>query len=303
MPELPEVETIVRELNKEVKGRKILDAWTDWPKIIKLPAGFSNFKKEIINRIIKDIKRRGKNILFYLSDNKIMLIHQKLTGHLLIGKWQFCQFDKQRESGLKGNQKWKPEDKNSALTDPVNQYIHVMFWLSGGKMLALSDVRKFAKIMAGDKDKILNSEDLKNLGPEPLNSSLSVEILEKIMAQKFGIIKEVLMDQKNIAGIGNIYSDEILWEARINPFKKANKLNRDEIKRLYKAIKKILNKAIKYHGDSISDYRDIYGKEGEYQNIQNVYQREGEPCRRCGTKIVRFKNKGRSGHYCPRCQK
>jgi len=292
MPELPEVETIVKGLNQNIQGVKILDVWTDWPKMIKKPKTFHLFKKEVIGKIIEKIKRRGKNILFYLSDNKMILIHQKLTGHLLIGRWN-----------LKNNT-WNPIENKKYLTERVNNYIHLMFYLSNNKMLGLSDLRKFAKILAGNKDEILNSEDIKNIGPEPLVKDFTFDAFKKrILLKPNGQIKDVLMDQKIIAGIGNIYSDEILWEAQIYPLKLIRNLKEDELKRIYYAIKKILKKAIRYGGDSMSDFRDIFGREGEYQKIQKVYQRDGELCLRCGTKIIKFKLKGRSGHYCPVCQK
>lgn len=292
MPELPEVETIVRGLNKEIKNKKILDAWSDWTKAIKTPKNFNLFKKEIIGKTIKEIKRRGKNILFYLSNDKIMLIHQKLTGHLLVGKWK-----------LKGKV-WEPIENKKVLTERVNNYIHLMFYLSGNKMLALSDLRKFAKVLAGDKNEILNSEDIKTIGPEPLAKDFTFDVFKKrILLKPNGQIKYVLMDQAVIAGIGNIYSDEILWEAKIYPLKIIKNLKLEKLKRIYIAIKKILEKSIKYRGDSMSDFRDAFGKKGGYQEIQKVYQRTGETCKRCGAKIMRFKNKGRSGHYCPKCQK
>ncbi len=292
MPELPEVETIVRDLNKSVKGAKILDAWTDWAKAIKKPKNFNLFKKEIIGRTIKEIKRRGKNILFYLSGDKIILIHQKLTGHLLVGKWK-----------LKGKI-WEPIENKKILSERVNNYIHLMLYLSSNKMLALSDLRKFAKILAGDKNEILNSEDLSNIGPEPFVKDFTFDVFKKrILLKPNGQIKYVLMDQAVIAGIGNIYSDEILWEAKVYPLKIIKNLKADELKRIYIAIKKILEKSIEYRGDSMSDFRDVSGRKGGYQEIQKVYQKDGEACKRCGTKIMRFKLKGRSGHYCPFCQK
>ena len=155
MPELPEVETIVLGLKKKVLGRTFLDVWTDWTKTIKKPKDFRIFKKQIKGKKIKEIKRRGKNILFKLSGNKTLLIHQKLTGHLLFGNWKF-----------RGG-KWEPEILGP-LEDPANRFLHLMFWLDNGKQLALSDLRKFAKVELWNSQELLESKEFKSLGPEPL---------------------------------------------------------------------------------------------------------------------------------------
>lgn len=288
MPELPEVEIIVSGLRKTITGLKIKDVWSDWKKTIKNP--FDKFKRELIGRKIKKVRRRGKNILIDLDKNKTLLIHQKLTGHLLYGKWKFT----------KGN--WKSASKGP-LEERVNNYIHLMFYLSSGKMLGLSDLRKFAKVILADTDELAKLADIKNLGPEPFEKGFTFRKFEKIIKKKMGKIKQVLMNQEVIAGIGNIYSDEILWAARINPFKETSVLKNEELKKIYSAMKSILKKSISVRGDSMSDFRDIFGRKGGYQNIQKVYQRERKPCKRCETKIERKKIGGRSAHFCPKCQK
>lgn len=293
MPELPEVETIVRSLNRTVLGRKIEDVWSDTKKIIKRPQSFWQFKKEIIGRKIESVKRRAKNILIGLSGNKTLLIHQKMTGHLLIGNWK-----------LKDD-RWRPLLKGP-LEDSVNLYIHLMFQLSGrgggGLMLALSDLRKFAKIELSDK-KIIEKE-LSSLGPEPLEKSFTFKKFKDCFKNKKGKIKQILMRPEIIAGIGNIYSDEILWEAKIHPLKTIQLLSEKEFEKIYLAMKKILSKAIKLKGDSMSDYRLITGEKGGYQNVQKAYRQEGMPChRKDGGIIERIKIGGRSAHFCPICQK
>ncbi len=294
MPELPEVETTVKDLNKKIKGLKIQDVWTDWAKIIKSPKDFNTFKKEIVGEKIRKVERRGKNILFRLN-GKTLLIHQKLTGHLLIGKWT-----------LK-NKEWK--SNNGYLKEKVNQYIHLMFYLSGpakggvNKMLGLSDLRKFGKVLVLDNKSLENLEGIKNLGPEPLDKKFTFNKFKEVLKNKRGKIKQVLMNQTVIAGIGNIYSDEILFEAKIHPLKDTQKLKEDDLKRIYQAMKKILRRAIVLGGDSMRDYRNTAGKKGRYQEIQKVYQQEGEKCYRCKSKIKRIKIGGRSAHYCPSCQK
>ncbi len=269
MPELPEVETTVSELKNKILGRKILKVWTDFEKMFK--PNFLEFEKGVIGRTIKGINRRGKNIIIELDSGKHILVHQKLTGSLLYGA----------------------EIKNS--------YIHLVLYLNKG-MLALSDLRKFAKV-AFIPD-LENYPDYKNLGPEPLSREFSLEKFEEIIKKSKGKIKKVLMSQEKIAGIGNIYSDEILFEAKISPLRETQKIKPAEIKTLYQAIGKILTKAIKAKGTSVSDYRRPSGEEGNFAKFLKVYQREGESClRRCGGRVKRLKLGGRSAHFCPRCQK
>ncbi|MBU4204924.1 DNA-formamidopyrimidine glycosylase, partial [Patescibacteria group bacterium] len=173
---------------------------------------------------------------------------------------------------------------------------------TGDLMLALSDLRKFAKVELWDTSELKNSKGFKELGPEPLNFSFNLRKFKKIIKNKKGKIKQVLMDQKVIAGIGNIYSDEALWRAKIHPLKTASQLNNQELKKLYKSIKIVLKKGIKLRGESISDFRDLQGKKGSFDIERKVYQREGEKCSHCGGIIKRLKIGGRSAHYCSSCQ-
>lgn len=289
MPELPEVETTVKELNERVLGRTFIDVWSDFKKMIKRPESFDNFKKEIKNKKIKRIRRRGKNILFDLSDDKTLLIHQKLTGHLLSGKWEF-----------KGG-RWFPPP--GPLSEKINTYVHLLFTFDNGQMLVLSDLRKFAKVELWNTEMLKESKEMKSLGPEPLEEGFTFEKFEEILKEKKGKIKQVLIDQTVVAGIGNIYSDEILWKAKIHPFKETKRLSDEEIKRIYFAMKKILKKAIELGGESISDYRRTSGERGYFDKERKIYRREGEKCLRCGTRIERKKIAGRSAHFCPTCQK
>lgn len=289
MPELPEVETIVRDLRKKVLSRTFIDVWTDTGKIIKRPKSFKDFKKKIKGLKIKNVTRRGKNILFILSEGKILLIHQKLTGHLLLGKWK------------KKNGGWQPP--KGPLSERVNTYIHLLFVFENGKMMALSDLRKFAKVELWESLRLKQSPEFRKLGPEPLKEDFTFKKFEEAILSKDSKIKQVLMDQNVIAGIGNIYSDEILWQAKIHPFKRASNLSPQELKKIYQAMKNILKKAIVLRGESAFDYRDTKGLPGNYDKEKKVYQREGETCLRCGEKIKRVKLGGRSAHFCPRCQK
>lgn len=290
MPELPEVETTVRDLQKKVLKRTFVDVWTDSEKIIQKPSSFKIFRKQIKGKKILNIWRRGKNILFELSGNKVLLVHQKLTGHLLLGHW------------ILDNGCWKPKIKGP-LGEKINTYIRLLFALDNGEQLALSDLRKFAKIQLWGKKEWEKSEEFKNLGPEPLERNFTFQKFKEYLKGRKKKIKQVLMDQSVIAGIGNIYSDEILWEAKINPLKETGELSDGELKRTYKAIKKVLKEAIELKGESISDFRRISGERGFYDEKRKVYRKEGQKCPRCGTIIKRKKIVGRSAHFCPSCQK
>jgi len=287
MPELPEVETTILNLRIKVRFRTFIDIWTDFKNIVKKPSSFEEFRKLIKNKKILRIWRAGKNIIFELSGGLSLLVHQKLTGHLIYGIW-----------GLQSG-KWKSKI-SGPLEDKVNSYIHLIFWLDDGKMLALSDLRKFAKVELWKTKKLKESEEIKNLGPDPLKIS-SAEF-KNCFKNKKGKIKHLLMDQGIVSGIGNIYSDEILFKARIHPFREIKKLTNEEIERIYQTTKKILKKAIKLKGTSVSDYRLPAGGKGEFEKILKVYRREGEKCSRCGTIIKRVKLAGRSAHFCPKCQ-
>ncbi len=315
MPELPEVQTIVDDLNKKIVGRKITGVWFDAPKLITLRISQGDGERsrtvkkpkarELEKRIkglkIVEIKRRGKNILIYLNSNSkiqisdcLLLIHLKMTGHLLVGKWSIRKHPSEYkvQSLIKG-----------ALEEKINDYIHLIFYFDNGWQLALSDLRKFAKVLFGGKNEIEKSPDLAKIGPEPLGKNFKFSEFKSLINKEKGKIKQVLMDQEVIAGIGNIYSDEILWKAKIHPFKSAGELSVNELSGLYKAIKEILKKAVKLRGTSISDYRDTVGKPGAYAKQRFVYRREGELCRRCKTIIKRVKIGGRSACFCPQCQK
>lgn len=288
MPELPEVQTTVDGLKPKVLKRAFVDVWSDWKKIVKKPKDFEQFKKEIKGKTIKKVWRRAKNIIFDLSDNYSLLVHQKMTGHLLIGEWE-------EKDG-----KWISK-KRGPLDDPYNRFLHLIFFLDNKKMIALSDARKFAKVELQKTEDLL--KDFEKLGPEPLEESFTFEKFKEILKNKKGRIKIVLMNPEVIAGIGNIYASEVLWQAKIHPEKNVAKLNEKELKSLYQAIKKVLALAVKLGGESFSDYRKPDGSKGDFDAERKVYNREGEKCERCGTKIKRIKFGGRSAFYCPDCQK
>jgi formamidopyrimidine-DNA glycosylase len=278
MPELPEVETTKRGLQKTVVGLAIKDAWTDLATKDKRKKGtvadikyFKIFKKEVLNKKIISIERRAKNILINLNNQKTILVHMKMTGYLFYGK------------------------------DPKIKYAHVIFTLSNKHYLVFSDLRKFGKITLLDTKTAHDTKHLNNIGPEPLQKKFTLEKLrERLNKKPNGKIKTILTDQSVIVGIGNIYSDEILWRAGVHPERKVAKLNNQELKLIFKAIKETLAKGIAFGGDSMSDYRNIYGLPGHFHLHHEAYRRTGEKCRRPGFKgiIKRKMVNGRSAHYC-----
>ncbi|MES2023492.1 MAG: bifunctional DNA-formamidopyrimidine glycosylase/DNA-(apurinic or apyrimidinic site) lyase [Patescibacteria group bacterium] len=305
MPELPEVETTTRGLRKEIVGLKIKEVWTDLntkdkrqKENIANAKYFPIFKKEISGKKIISTERRAKNILINLSGGKTILIHMKMTGHLLYGKYHLI------------SKKWIPNDKNSPLADPYNRFVHVVFTLSNNKNLAFSDARKFGKITLLDTKTAHDTKHLNNIGPDPLDKNFTLKVLKERLSKKpNGKIKTVLMDQSILAGIGNIYSDEILWRASIHPERKVSQIKELEFKKIYTATKELLKKGINFGGDSMSDYRNIYGLPGKFQLHHEAYRRNGEQCRYKDCKknnknvIIRKIINGRSSHFCPNHQK
>jgi len=294
MPELPEVQTTVNGLKSKVLKRTFVGVWSDWGKIVKKPKSFKEFKKEIKNKKIEKIWRRAKNIIFDLSNGYSLLVHQKMTGHLLVGNWKL-------ENGVPFGS-WKPVGKGP-LSNPYNRFLHLMFFFDDGKMMAFSDARKFAKVELWKTNDLLNSKEFKNIGPEPLDKGFTFEKFKAIFKGKKGRVKQVIINPEVIAGIGNIYSSEALWQAKIHPEKNIAKLNEKELKSLYQAIKKVLKLGIKLGGESFSDYRKPDGSKGGFDSERKAYKREGQKCSRCGTKIKRIKFGGRSSFFCPYCQK
>jgi len=294
MPELPEVETTVKGLQK-VLNRAFVDVWTDWEKMasFRTPTekikDFKNFKKVLKGQKILRVWRRAKNIIFDLTDGYSLLVHMKMTGHLLVGKWQL-------EQGV-----FKATEPGP-LQDWINGFLHVIWFLDNGQMIALSDMRKFAKIELWNTCELIEAKEFLGLGPEPLEKSFTLAKFKEALKNKNGKIKQVLMVPEVIAGIGNIYSSEALWWAKIHPEKSAAKLTEVELQLLYNAVKKVLKVGIDFGGDSFSDYRNIDGKKGVFEGHKKVYQREKEPCFRCRTKIKRLVVATRSAFFCPKCQ-
>lgn len=273
MPELPEVETIVRQLDRQLKNKKIIGVRVAQEKLIKNVSA-REFIKALTGRTIKKISRRAKLLVFHLN-GLTMLAHLKMSGRLLY---------------------LKPEA-------PMVKHTHIIFKLSDGHELRYWDQRRFGaiKIFRSTAEKI---PELKTFGPEPVAADFTFEKFRALFAKKKKAVKPLLMDPTFIAGIGNIYADEILHYAGVHPLRPAAGLNKLELLKMYQGLKKILNKSIALRGTSFDLYQDSSGKEGGYLKYLRVYGRAGKKClKKCGGQISRQKIGSRSAHFCPVCQK
>ena len=264
MPELPEVETIVRYLRLRLRGKRILDWQIRAAGVLRGAGSVGEFRKKTIGRKIIGLKRAGKNIILELEGRNYLLFHLMMTGQLL----------------------WNPTGER--------KHDRLVLKLSGSNRLVFNDLRRFGKCELVFPEKL-------DLGPDPL--TIKFTEFKNLLVKKRGAIKSLLMDQKILAGIGNIYADEILWYAGIRPTRAAISLRPVELVKLYAAIKKVLLLAIEKGGTSARDYLKPDGSKGEYYEIRRAYQREGEKCARDGAIIKRIKMGGRSSHFCPKHQR
>ena len=272
MPELPEVETIRRDLLPIVVGRTITDAWVspNAPRLVQLLSP-DEFCRQIAGRRIEDIERRGKYLLFRLDGGLLWGVHLRMTGRLL-------------------------HDANAC---PETLYLRATFRLDDGSSLCFIDLRKFGTMWLVDDEALVTAR----LGPEPLGEEFTAAYLHSILKRRSAPVKAVLLDQRAIAGIGNIYADEALFHAGINPSRAANTISRPRSARLFDGIRLALELALGDRGSSFRDYLDASGREGGHHLKVRVFRRTAEPCYVCGTEIRRAKVAGRSTHYCPKCQR
>ncbi len=304
MPELPEVQTTVNGLKQHIVGLRISDVWSNYDSpyfagslTIKDPVYFRRFKKDVLSATVISVERRAKNILINLNNESTILVHMKMTGHLLYGKYAF---ETSAKDPKRKKDPWQPIEPDS-LKDPFNRHVRFVISFSNGRHLALSDVRKFAKVTLISTDILHDSLHLNTIGPEPLESDFTFKRFDaRLELRPHGKIKQVLMDQSIIAGIGNIYADESLWRAGIHPLEHVENVPPAKRKALFDAIKKTLARGIDFGGDSTSDYRNVLGEKGEFHEHHYAYQKTGMKCEKPGCKgtIRRIVLGGRGTHYC-----
>jgi len=270
MPELPEVEHISRGLRTLLVGRTIVGAAVLWPRTVACP-DVDQFTARILGRRVESVGRRGKYVVIGL-DAGWLLIHLKMSGRL----------------------RWASRD------EPPARHTRLILDLDDGHRLRFDDPRKFGRVYLVDDA----SQATGPLGPEPLADEFRLDDLRRLLARRSGRIKAVLLNQQFLAGVGNIYADEVLFQARLHPLRRASSLSPDEQARLYAAIRNVLEQAIVGHGTTLDDrgYVDAEGEPGRYQEQIAVYGRTGQPCRSCGTPVERTVIGQRSAHFCPSCQ-
>ncbi len=269
MPELPEVETIARELRPRLIGRRVEEVVVYWPRAIASPAP-DRFQRALRGRRITNVARRAKYLLMPLDGGDVLLIHLRMTGSLRL--------------------RWGQHT--------AERHTRVALWLDDGWALHFDDPRKFGRLwLTPDPGAVLG-----DLGPEPLEPAFTPRGLADRLRHRRAPIKAVLLDQRCVAGLGNIYADEVLFVARIDPRRPAGELSESEIRRLHSAIREVLAEAIRAGGSTLRDYRAPVGGQGRFQDRWRVYHRAGQPCPRCGERLVCIRLAQRSTHFCPRCQ-
>ncbi len=278
MPELPEVEVVRRDLEREVVGKRIKAVDADGMRSIRRHHNRKQFASRLVGRKITGVERRGKYLLCRLDGGDVLVIHLGMSGQLLRAK---------------------------TARENTGKHTHVTITFTQGGQLRFVDPRTFGEMFVTELDDVEKQvSELAHLGLDPLDTVMSWDMFGRIVADRHAKLKPLLMDQKFLAGIGNIYSDEILFGAGLRWDRMSDSLSSQEIRRLYRAMIETLQDAVKYRGSSLADeqYVDLFGKPGEYQTHHKVYAREGEACRRCRHVIVRERVGGRSTFFCGACQ-
>jgi formamidopyrimidine-DNA glycosylase len=274
MPELPEVETMVRDLRPRVQGRSIERVAAEWEGEVVRPP-FTVFRRRLKGQTIEGIRRRGKYAIFELASGDLLVVHRGMSGSLL----------------------------HRRRSDPAEPHVRVSFGLDDGTELRLQDPRKFGKVYLLEAAGEEPPTPWERMGPEPLAPDFTPEMLAGRLRGRTALIKPLLLNQHIVAGLGNIYVDEALYMARIHPQRRANTLAPDEIERLHGAIVEVLGSAVRGRGTTFSTYTDVEGRAGQFQAELKVFRRNGAECLRCGTPIIKMVVGGRGTHLCPECQR
>lgn len=276
MPELPEVEHVVRALRRSVKGSRILAVEINLPKVVS-PLSPKTFARKLKGASIDDLSRRGKFIFFELDTNQVLAVHLRMTGQFLV---------------------LTPDDE-------LPRHSHAVFYLEDERRLVFKDQRQFGVMKLVLKKQLTQTKGIIELAPEPFSEEFSVDYLKDRLGRSRRTLKTLLLDQTRVLGLGNIYAGEALFRAGINPFKTANELSGPRVARLHQAIRDVLRAAVsgnsarrlKLENPNGFSYGEAFGR------VWQVYEREGEPCFKCGAIIKRIAHGGRSTYWCPRCQR
>jgi formamidopyrimidine-DNA glycosylase len=277
VPELPEVETIRRDVDREYTGRRIKTVDVTGQRSIRRHANADEFIVRLVGHKISSVERKGKYLLLKLDTGDVVVAHMGMSGQLL----------------------------RATAKDPLEKHTHVVISFSQGAQLRFVDPRTFGEMFV-TRPETLEDEvpDLAHLGFDPLEDVMTWTRFSSLLSAKKTKLKPLLMDQRFIAGIGNIYADEILFAAGLRWDRSSESLSAQEVRRLYRSMVETLQDAVKHRGSSLADeqYRDLFGDVGEFQSHHQVYDREGQNCRRCRSVITRIKAHGRSTFLCPQCQ-
>ena len=271
MPELPEVETLARDLQPLLRGASFSSVDVRWPRSVAMPTE-SEFIARLPGRGIEHVGRRAKFLVFFLSGSSRLLIHLRMSGQLRV----------------------EPEEFSPG------KHARVVFHLTDGRQLIFDNPRKLGRVyLTSDLDTVLG-----HLGPEPLAADFTLDVFATALSRRTGALKPLLLNQSFLAGLGNVYADEVLFEARLHPLRKADSLSSEDAERLHAAIRRVLRQAIEDRGTTLDDggYRDTEGQPGRHQHRLQVYHRTDEPCLRCSKPIERSVVGGRGTHFCPHCQ-
>ncbi len=274
MPELPEVETIVADLRPHLVGRTIVRCELSFPTIVRHPEP-EEFVDAVTGMKIESVARRGKYILIHISSDVVLVVHLGMSGQLRL------------------------VDEAA----PLARHTHAIFFLDDGRQLRYRDPRRFGRLLVGTEEALLAAKKMPRLGPEPIDPGYEAEQLYRELRRRRAPLKAVLLDQKTIAGVGNIYADESLHRARLRPSRLANTVSKRSARRLHESLRESLTIAIANRGSSVDTYRDAWGEVGGQQEQLLVYGRAGEPCFTCGRPLSSVRVAGRTTVFCRRCQR
>jgi len=286
MPELPEVETIRRDLASRIVKDKVTQVEIRDTKTVKNTAG--SFRTLVVGKKVEDIDRKGKLLALELDSGQYILVHLKMTGQLI---W------KSKHKIVAGGHSFSDSACNFS-----ERFTRLVLTFSSGGKLYFNDMRRFGYVKVvtkEEKEKVFAN----NFGPEPLTKEFTPEAFGKLFAKRTTNIKALLLNQKLIAGLGNIYVDETLFAAGIRPTRRANTITKPEIAKLYLEINRIIALAIKHRGTTFYSFVDCEGEKGSFVHLLKVYDRAGEKCAKCGGMVAKTRVAGRGTHYCPKCQK
>jgi formamidopyrimidine-DNA glycosylase len=304
MPELPEVETVKRGLDRLLPGLVVVGVKHDWAK--SFPNAEDDVKQFLVGAKFVGVRRRGKALMIDLSSGYTLVIHLKMTGQLvLVQRTNSSKSKVESQKSASGDEtRFGAGHPNDSLVNELpDRSTRVTFDLDNGAKLFFNDQRKFGWVRLVESQKVRNIKFIENLGPEPLEDNFTAKDFgQRLSKRPNSGIKAVLLDQTIIAGVGNIYADESLWGAKIHPLTPVNKIDDRRKNLLFRELRFVLNLSIEKGGSTDRNYVDAEGKKGSYMAFARVFRREGLECPRCGTIVVKLRVAGRGTHICPKCQ-